>query len=97
MHVEAQNGTVILRQLGRTFAERDAERMAEMLQSLAPFSQLVLDFSGVRECKAAAFLPLVKVLQQLVGVAVVLRGLTRHEARLLAYLGLQATEIRARA
>lgn len=97
MHVEAQDGTVILKQLGKTFAERDAARMAEVLQALSPFSQLVLDFTRVHECHHGAFLSLVKLLQPLVGVAVVLHGLTQHEARLLKYLGLGATEIRARA
>jgi hypothetical protein len=97
MHVEAQDGTVILKKLGKTFAVRDAERMGELLQTLAPFSQLVLDFTRVHECQDAAFLVLLKTLQPLVGVAVVLRGLTRHEARLLRYVGLRATEIRARA
>ncbi len=97
MHIEAQNGTVLLRKLGRTFLQRDAERMAELLQTFTPFSQLVLDFTRVRECHDAALLSLVKMLQPLVGVTVVLRGLTRHETRLLQYLGLGATEVHAQA
>jgi hypothetical protein len=97
MHIEANNETVILKRLGTTFAERDAQRAAEMLQSFTPFSKLILDFTKVRECHDVAFLSLMKTLQPLVGVAVVLRGLTRHEARLLKYLGLRGTEIHAQA
>ena len=97
MNIEAKDGTVTLRKIGRTFAARDAERMAELLHNFAPFSRLVLDFAAVREYDDSALLPLVRMLQPLTGVAVVLRGLTRHEARLLRYLGLQATEIRAQA
>jgi hypothetical protein len=97
MHVEARNGTVTLKKLEGSFAVRDAERIAELIRSLAPFSRLVLDFTAVRECDDAAFLPLVDTLKPLVGVAIVLRGLTRHEARLLKYLGLSATEGDARA
>ncbi len=97
MQIEAENGTLILKKVGSAFTVGDAERMAEMLESLAPFSDLVLDFTGVRECHDAAFLALVKMLQRLVDVAVVVRGLTHHEARLLKYLGLRATEVCARA
>jgi len=97
MHVEAQDGTVILKVLGGSFASRDAERMAELLGSLAPFSQLVLDFSKVRQCDNAALLPLVEMLRRFRNAAVVLRGLTLHEARLLRYLGLRASEVQARA
>ncbi len=64
--------------------------MSKLLDTLAPFSQLVLDFTTVRECDDAAFPRLVTAIQRLRGVAVVLRGLTRYEARLLKYIGLHA-------
>ncbi len=95
MQIEAGDGTIILKKIGNTLTVRDAERIAEIVESFAPFSNLVLDFTGVHECHDAAFLALVKMLQRLVGVAVVVRGLTRHKARLLKYLGLQATEVHA--
>ncbi len=94
MQIEAENATVTLRKIGSTLTVRDAERMAEMLETLAPFSQLVLDFTSVNKCHLAAFLGLVRLLEPLVGVAVALRGLPRHEARLLKCLGLRTTEIR---
>ncbi len=97
MHIEARGGTVILRKLGREFAVRDAERMAELLRSLPPISYLVLDFTGVRKYELMAFLPLVRLLRALVGVTVVLRGPARHQERLLGYLGLKGTLGHARA
>lgn len=97
MQIDAKRGTVILKKIGSTLTVRDAERMAEMLETLAPFSQLVLDFTAVHECHLAAFLRLVRILEPLVGVAVALRGLPRHEARLLKCLGLRTTEVRTQA
>ena len=97
MQIEAQDGTIVLKKLGRTFAARDAERAAELLRSFMPFSQLVLDFTKVRECDDGPFLSLMQTLQSLVGVRVVLRGLTRHQARLLAYLGTPGSRIEAQA
>jgi hypothetical protein len=95
MHVEAHDGTVVLKKVSDTFGMRDAQRISELLQTLTPFSRLVLDFTAVRELDDAALLPLVGTLQPLAGVAIVLRGLTRHAARLLKYLGLRATEVHA--
>jgi hypothetical protein len=97
MHVEAHDGTVVLKKVSDTFGIRDVMHISELLKTLAPFSQLVLDFTAVRELDDAALLPLVGTLQPLAGVAIVLRGLTRHAARLLKYLGLRTIEVRARA
>lgn len=97
MQMEAEDGTVILKKIGTTLTLDDAHLMSKLLDTLAPFSQLVLDFTTVRECDDAAFLRLATAIQHLAGVAVVLRGLTRHEARLLKYIGLHATEICAQA
>lgn len=97
MHIEARDGTVVLKRLGRTFAARDAQRAAELLRSLTPCTRLVLDFTAVYDCQDAAFLSLMRALQPLAGVTVALRGLTRHQARLLEYLGPPGTDPRAQA
>lgn len=94
MHMAAQDGRLLLK-LGRTFAARDAERMSEILESLAPFSELVVDFTDVHEFHDAAFPALFKAMEPLAGIRVTLRGLTEHQARLLKYLNLQVREFRA--
>jgi hypothetical protein len=91
MHIEAKHGTVLLK-LGRRFTAPDAERLRQAVESLAPFSELTLDFTEVHELHDAAFLSLSRTLAELVEVKVVLRGLTLHQVRLLKYLGLAPAE-----
>ncbi len=95
MHIEAEHGTVLLK-LGRRFAAAEADRLAQTVRSLAPFSQLILDFTDVRELHEAGLLSLTKALAVVSGVKVVLRGLTLHQVRVLRYLGL-SPEASARA
>ncbi len=94
MHIEAEHGTVLAK-LGRRFTGKDADRLCQSLQSLAPFTELVVDFTEVRELHDAAFLSLSKALAALVQVKVVLRGLTLHQVRVLKYLGVPPAEVRA--
>jgi hypothetical protein len=96
MYIEAGQGTVLMK-LGRRFGTPDAERLAQAVESLVPFSQLIVDFTDVRESHDAAFFSLAGVLRALAEVSVVLRGLTIHQSRLLKYLGLPIAELRARA
>lgn len=96
MHIEARQGTVFLK-LDDRFTARDAERVSEAVEALAPFSQLIVDFSEVREFHDAAFFSFSRVLRALAKVNVVLRGLTRHQTRVLRYLGLPLAEVTARA
>lgn len=94
MHVEAKNGRIQLK-LGRVFAVRDAERVAEMLKSLAPFSDLVVDFTGTHDFHDAAFPALYAAIHGLTAVRITLRGLTEHQSRLLKYLDLPVEELHA--
>jgi hypothetical protein len=96
MQIEEEDGTVLLK-LGTRFTTPDAERLGQAVESLAPFSQLILDFSEVREFHDAAFLSLSKALRALAKVKVVLRGLTLHQSRVLKYLGLPPADHGARA
>ncbi len=93
MHVTAQDGKLHLK-LGKTFAARDAERMVEILEPLAPFSELVVDFTNVHSVHDAAFPSLFHVMQHFAGARVAFRGLTEHHLRLLRYLGLPVGERR---
>jgi hypothetical protein len=61
--------------------------MLEILGSLAPISELVVDFSNVREFHGAALRAFFKAMEPLAGVRVALRGLTEHQSRLLKFLG----------
>ena len=94
MQVQVQSGTILLK-LGRVFTVRDAERMAEMLKSFGPFSELVVDFTSTHEFHDAAFPALYGAMQRLTGVRVTLRGMTEHQSRLLRYLDLPVAELHA--
>ena len=76
--------------VGRRFATLDAERLGQTVESLAPLSKVIVDFTEVLEFHDAAFFLLSKALRALakVKVKVVLHGLTVHQSRLLEYLGL---------
>ena len=91
MHVEAEHGTVLLK-VGSRFASSDGERLEQTLGSLAPFSNLIVDFTDVREFHDAAFFSLSKVLRGCGEARVTLRGLTLHQSRLLRYLAPQPRE-----
>jgi STAS domain len=92
MHIEAEHDAVVLK-LGRRFTPHDADRLREAIEALAPFSQLTVDFTEVRELHDAAFLSLSQALAALVHVKVVLRGLTLHQVRVLKYLGVPPSEV----
>jgi hypothetical protein len=96
MHVAAQEGRVLLK-LGRTFVASDAERAIQVLKSLAPFSELTVDFTDVHEFHDAAFPALFEAMELLTKVRVALRGLTERQSRLLHYLGLPIAEFCTRA
>jgi hypothetical protein len=57
-----------------------------LLDGLLPGTRVDLDFSGVRECQEEALLLLAREVQTGRG-RFVLRGVTRHQARLFGYLG----------
>jgi hypothetical protein len=91
MQMAAQDGKLHLK-LGRTFAARDTERVVEILESLAPFSEVVVDCTNVHSFHDAAFPRLFEVMERFTGVRVTFRGLTDHHLRLLRYLGLPVGE-----
>lgn len=86
--IESAAGDLRVR-LGRRFDAPDAERVADAVLAFAPFSRLTVDFTNVREFSDAAVIPLARTLAGLDRVHVLLRGMTRHQYRLLRYLGLE--------
>ncbi len=95
MHVQAKDGKLLLK-LGRVFAVRDAERVAEMLKALAPFSEVIVDLTGTHEFHDAAF-PALYAAMCRTGVRVTLRGVNEHQSRLLKYLDLPVAKLPASA
>ena len=86
MRAELTGGSLLLR-FGRQFGPAEAERLTATIRSFAPFSQLILDFSDVRDLQDSACGMLAATLAASGAHKVVLRGLTRHQSRMLKYLG----------
>jgi anti-anti-sigma regulatory factor len=76
--------------VGRTFSAADVERLQEAFVALGPFSNLDIDFAGVRHCDDSALACLASALTAWERGVVRLRGLTVHQWRLLTYAGLAA-------
>jgi hypothetical protein len=89
MHVHARRGALVVR-FGSRFAAVDAERASETILALAPFSLLTLDFTHVQVFENRAIVPLAEAVGTFQDVEVRLKGLTRHHARIMQYLGLSA-------
>jgi hypothetical protein len=85
MRVEAHDGTVVLR-LGEELA--DLERIVEVLESFAPYSELIVDFTDAYEFPDASFPSLCQAIRRTDRPHLAFRGLTVHQSRLLRYLGL---------
>jgi len=90
MDVAVTRNTLVVRFRER-FALAEAARVEEELSaldvvSLDGVSQVTLDFREVREFEDAAIVPLAGCLRRF-GVRIHTRGLTIHEERMLAYLG----------
>lgn len=82
MRLDAEDGNKVLRLEG-VLGAQEADRAAEMVQSVAPFSLAIVDFTAVHDCQDAPFLRLIRALKQLVDITVELRGMTHRQARLL--------------
>lgn len=79
-------GEVVI-QIGGTFDAKAAARLSRWLLEVSPDDALVLDFTQVRTCEDFG---LAAVADDLGARArLVVRGLTRHQERMLRYLGVQ--------
>jgi len=73
---------------GALFDVPAALRVAEQIARLPPASQVVIDFLRTRECHDFALATLSQALVRMgSGLQVRTRGLNRHHARVLRYLG----------
>jgi hypothetical protein len=95
MQIHAAPGKLTIH-FGPRFDAPDAARAADALSAFRPLSALTLDFTDVREFHDAALAPLAAALGAAGGAGgaggadVILRGLTRHQTRMLSYLGVRA-------
>lgn len=87
MQIDA-GGDAIDVQVGPKFGAPDVRRVQEAVAALGPCSRLTIDFSAVRECDDAALVLLAGMLDCLSHGDVDVKGLSRHQLRLLTYLGL---------
>lgn len=87
MQIEARRDSIDVR-VGAKFGAVDVQRLEEALAALGPVSRLTIDFGLVRECDDAALALLAATLGSIHGSEVSLNGLSQHQSRLLAYLGL---------
>jgi hypothetical protein len=85
MRIQAMPGELVVR-FGSRFDSNEVSRVAEAIAVFAPLTALTLDFGAIREFRDAAVAPLAAQVSA-VGAKVTLRGLTRHQARVLQYFG----------
>ncbi len=84
--IRGTHGEVVIR-IDGTFDAKAASRLAGWLVEVPRDDELVLDFSQVRSCEDFG---LASVADDLgARVRLVVRGLTRHQERMLRYLGVE--------
>jgi hypothetical protein len=88
MGSEGRRGALQLR-IGPRFTVSEAEKLSEALLAMRPVHRLELDFTAVREFQDAAIAILARALADLGGAELEVRGLTRHQQRLLRYFGVE--------
>jgi len=88
MNAEPLEDTEQVLEAGALFDVPAALRLAEQVARMPPASQVVIDFVRTRECHDFALATLSQALVRLGGgLQVRTRGLNRHHARVLRYLG----------
>lgn len=83
MHVQHEAAGVVVR-FGPLFSAEDAVQLPEFVPP-----QVTLDFRDVENFEEAGILPLAVWLRRNGEVKVRLRGLSIHQARMLAYFGIR--------
>jgi hypothetical protein len=79
-------GEVVIRIAG-TFDAQAASRLSTWLGEVPPDGRLVLDFTAVRDCYDFGLAAVAGELAAREGLTV--RGLTRHQERMLRYFGVE--------
>lgn len=86
MKIESNRGR-LRAWVGQACGPEDIEVLEEAINAAAPLAQLLIDFSVLRNCEYPALMKLAQVLNSVDNCAIVLDGLTAHQARILRYLG----------
>ena len=84
------HGELVIRIAG-TFDGRAASRLAGWLGEISAGDALVVDFSQVRDCQDFGLASVASDLAAR-GQRLQVRGLTRHQQRMLRYFGLELSE-----
>lgn len=79
------HGEVVIR-IDGAFDAKEASRLSGWLGEVPQTEPLVVDFSGVRVCQDFGLAAVARDLSKRSGLVV--RGLTRHQERMLRYFGL---------
>ncbi len=79
------HGEVVIR-IDGAFEAKDASRLSGWLGEMPENERLVVDFSGVRTCQDFGLAAVARDLSR--RNRLVVRGLTRHQERMLRYFGL---------
>ena len=82
-----ERGELVI-QIGGTFDGKAATRLAGWLCEVTASDELVLDFSRVRDCEDFSLAAVARNLASR-GARLQVRGLTRHQERMLRYFGLE--------
>lgn len=86
MFRETTAGGALTLEIGQSFAPEDAFRIHELIEHAEPGTPVEIDFRQVRECQDFALALLAKDLVR--GRArVALRGMSKHQQRMLGYFG----------
>ncbi|WP_242346688.1 STAS domain-containing protein [Anaeromyxobacter terrae] len=80
------HGELVIR-IGGTFDGKAASRLTGWLGEIPSGDELVVDFSQVRDCQDFGLAAVASDLAQR-GARLQVRGLTRHQQRMLRYFGL---------
>ena len=83
---ETSAGGSLTLELGQSFAPEDAARIHELIEGAAPGTSVEIDFRRVRECQDHSLALLAKDLVAS-GDHVAVRGMSKHQQRLLGYFG----------
>ncbi len=88
LHERTADGALTL-EVGQSFASEDAVRIHELIEHAEPGTPVEIDFRQVRECQDFALALLAK---DLVGgrARVALRGMSKHQQKMLGYFGVDA-------
>lgn len=91
MQIDARRGEIEVR-VGATLRDTDVLRIRDALAALGPVSLLTIDFGETRQCDDAALVGLARMLSVLSRGVVTLNGLSLHQSRLLAHMGLPSPQ-----